>query len=466
MKEVNFMLLKTINIKSKFKKSKLGGQANDEENDCLKKEMSLLSSEIAEKNNHLEKFMHNEVNLKSEIVKITKEKDKVYNGNKGLMEEINFLKFRLDETSLLHDQVVLNNWQGTKKNTKVCLNPFERIEILPRGEVYTCCSADVKHNFYIGNLFENDIENIWNSENAKKLRYSVSEGNFEYCNRYCKWLHSEEVVTEATFRNESPIRSRGSIENIKRYDNYKECIEQKYPTKISLICDESCNLQCPTCRSGLKMMSEEESEKLYNVLMEKLRSMLADCRLLTSLGSGEIFASKAVMKFYRSLTYKEFPNLKLDIITNAQLFTQSRWSNLENLHEFPILMNISIDAADKETYEAIRLGGKWKILKENLEFIKTLRIAGNIEFLRLNFVVQKMNYLQIEDFVKMAIDYNTDVVEFKRLGNWGSYTSEEYKEINVCDKDNENNFELIEILNKINREYSQQIQIIENISKT
>lgn len=70
-----------------------------------------------------------------------------------------------------------------------CRNPFENVEILPRGEVYTCCSAYLKHNYAIGNIFNEDFQEIWNSEKARRLRRSVQEGNFEFCQKYCKCLY-------------------------------------------------------------------------------------------------------------------------------------------------------------------------------------------------------------------------------------------------------------------------------------
>ncbi|MBU4116601.1 MAG: radical SAM protein [Nanoarchaeota archaeon] len=50
------------------------------------------------------------------------------------------------------------------KNKKIyCKTPFERIFIMPGGDVYSCIHFDK-----IGNLNKNSLDEIWNSEKAKK----------------------------------------------------------------------------------------------------------------------------------------------------------------------------------------------------------------------------------------------------------------------------------------------------------
>ena len=104
-------------------------------------------------------------------------------------EEINFWKFRHDETSALHERVVEQKWSGKRPYKDYCCTfPFERIEILPRGEVYTCCSGALKSGYHIGNIYTDDFARMWNCEKVKKLRYAVTKGDFEYCLEYCVWL--------------------------------------------------------------------------------------------------------------------------------------------------------------------------------------------------------------------------------------------------------------------------------------
>lgn len=373
------------------------------------------------------------VRLKEKCDALQADNDRVYAGHRGLEEEINFLKYRISTLDELHESVVQGTGihDGSLKRYK-CLNPFERIELLPRGEVYTCCSAYVKHNYYIGNFYEQSFDEIWNSERALKLRYSVSNGNFEYCMENCKWLHKTNIESIADTVIANPIVERTEEDFA---ESWEECRIELLPRSITLTCDESCNLTCPTCRNAVKVLKKEEAERLYKRLETVIRPMLRECELLGALGSGDIFASYALTKFYKTLTTEEFPKLKLYIITNLQLLTAEKWNEMSNLHAIPVRLGVSVDAAEKETYEENRRGGVWEVLCSNLAFIREWRkrADNNIEFLGLHFVIQENNYKQIEDFVRFGEEYGADVIEFQRLGNWGTFSDEEFRQRNVWD---------------------------------
>ena len=212
-------------------------------------------------------------------------------------------------------------------------------------------------------------------------------------------------------------------------------------------------------------MTKQEGEKLLESLNTVVKPMLRDCELLGGLASGDLFASWAVSNFYKSLHVAEFPNLKLYILTNLQLLTEDNWKkNYSNLHEFEIRLGVSIDAANKETYEINRRGGTWETLCENLEFVKRWRMQkpDNIKFLCLHFVIQKNNYLQIEEFIKFGEKYGADTVEFQQLGNWGTFSQEEYAERNVLDEKHELHEEVIRILEEVlSKEWG--VTIVQNI---
>lgn len=362
---------------------------------------------------------------------------RVYAGHASMEEEINFLKFRIQKLIDLHESVTQKTWphDGSMKE-HMCVYPFERIEILPRGEVYTCCSGYIRHNLYIGNIYEESFEDIWNSERCKKLRFSVAEGNFEYCQANCKWLQPVNIESQEDSATLNPIKKRE--EWPARYVSWEDCHLDTSPKFITLTCDESCNLSCPTCRSSCRALDKGKAEKLYERLNTVVRPMLKDCELLGGLASGDLFASYAATKFYKTLTHGEFPKLKLYILTNLQLLTAKKWDEMSNLKDMPIRLGVSIDAASKQTYEVNRRGASWERLLENLRLIQKMRHNKEIliEFMCFHFVVQKNNYLQMMDFVKLGEKYGADTVEFQRLGNWGMFSEDEYLDRDVFNAQN------------------------------
>lgn len=396
--------------------------------------------------------------LREEVEFLKEENQRLIKGIDAERGTNYFLNFRKEELDRLHEEVVERSW-GVLPSRKdlFCYSPFKRIEILTNGDVYTCCSAHLKHDYCIGNLFQDEVENIWNSEKAKKLRYSVSEGEFEYCNHMCRWLHQDK-----TERNNkiSPVCERNEMKI--HFQNYQECILQKGPTEISLSCDDTCNLYCQSCRAKRKVLDREGSEKLYQFLIKKVRPMLTDCRNLSALGSGDLFSSQALSRFYQTLSKEEFPDLELLIITNAQLLTRGKWEEFSNLHGMTIDLVVSIDAARKDTYEIIRRGGSWEILSENMAAICEWKKCGKIRSLQINFLIQRKNYLEMEEFIELCKQWGADRIEFQKMANWGSYTEEDFQKEDVNNPENECYQDAVRRLFAICKQ-NNGIEIIQNI---
>jgi MoaA/NifB/PqqE/SkfB family radical SAM enzyme len=344
------------------------------------------------------------------------------------MEELQFLKVKNKELSEMHNDVVLYKWQNINRKNVMCKNPFTRIEILENGDVYPCCSAWLKNGFSFGNVYNSDsFDEIWNSENAKKLRYSVTEGDFEYCNKYC--YHKNFA------NNSSLIVSKNN--EVYNFSNYHDCYLNTSPVEIALSCDTTCNLHCPSCRTHIKVNSEQENDKLSKMLNTIIKPALKNCNLLTALGSGEFFTSKPLQDFYKTLSKQEFPDLKINIHTNAQLITKEKYREFDNLKGMIGRIAISVDAVEKQTYETIRMSAKWERLLDALLIISDLKEKNYIEGFTLRFVVQKLNYKQILNFVTMAKRYNADRVYFQRLRNYGTFNTADFFDMDVMNPKNE-----------------------------
>ncbi len=236
------------------------------------------------------------------------------------------------------------------------------------------------------------------------------------------------------------------------------------PKIVILSCDESCNLSCPTCRSSVRGLDQDQAEKLYQKLEQILPSLLEDCELLGGLSSGEIFASHAMSKLFKTITAQKYPKLTLSLITNLQLLTKEKWFEFKNLHDVPIRLHVSVDAAEKETYEINRRGGTWERLCENLKYFREWRKRpdNKIVFLEMSFVVQKNNYHQIKDFVQFAEEMEADVAEFQKMTNWGTFSEEEYKKRNVLDPDHPEYNEVYDILRQASG-HQGRVRVMQNL---
>ena len=125
---------------------------------------------------------------------------------------------------------------------------------------------------------------------------------------------------------------------------------------------------------------------------------------------------------YTSSAMKNIKNLRF--LTNGMLFNERKWNEIRKFTDAKIMMTVSIDAATKESYESIRRGGNFDVLQKNMEYAAQLRKKGDLSYLRFNFVVQKMNYKEMPQFVKWGMDLGIDEVFFTKILNWGTYTTE------------------------------------------
>lgn len=116
-----------------------------------------------------------------------------------------------------------------------------------------------------------------------------------------------------------------------------------------------------------------------------------------------------------------------------------------------ISIYVSIDAATKEIYSKIRKGGNYEFLIKNLEYLSQLRNNNKIKLVELNFVIQRINYKEINDFISLLKKFKFDYVNFSSISNWGTYTDEEFLNLTMINEEGIPNDELKEELEKINK---------------
>ncbi|HRE05570.1 MAG TPA: hypothetical protein PKX00_08175, partial [Opitutaceae bacterium] len=94
------------------------------------------------------------------------------------------------------------------------------------------------------------------------------------------------------------------------------------------------------------------------------------------------------------------------------LLTEKTWLNLRKIHGAVGSVLVWFDAATEATYSVTRRGGDWRQLLENMAFLSGLRRAGEIGELILYFVVQKANFREMADFVRLGKRFAADRVFF------------------------------------------------------
>lgn len=307
-----------------------------------------------------------------------------------------------------------------------CQTIFNHIELNQSGELMCCCVPFVIGR--IGSIENGSIKSSWMGIVHKIMCLAINNRTYSFCNsNMCPVFIGREKNTEFSLERQ-----------------YLEM--EKYPRNLLVNFEDSCNLKCESCRNEVKIAEGKEHEKNMRYADILINEVLPYVDFITMAGTGEVFVGKAYKKMFTS---NAMDNIKwIRLLTNGTLFNEQNWKKFSSNKNGKIILTVSVDAATKETYEKLRRNGKFDILKRNMEFASSLRKEGRLSYFRMNFVVQRKNYLEMPLFVEWGKELGVDEVFFTKILNYGTYSQDEFSEISMMEPDEMTpKKELIEILN-------------------
>ncbi len=317
--------------------------------------------------------------------------------------------------------------------THFCRRPFTTLETTHTGLVFSCCPVYLPTP--IGRL-DQDHRDVWHSEIANKIRESIIDGTYSYCDHVnCPFIAGRLL---------EPNDSEEVREFIAHHRQGRAAAPP--PLQVVLSHDKSCNLACPSCRSGIYVANKARQAKLDDLTEKSLLPMLKDAGEVIITGSGDAFGSNHFRNLIKRLTSSDdYRNLKIHLHTNGQLFDERAWKEL-GLAGHVGAVQISIDAATADTYSFVRRPGNFARLLKNLAFIKRMREAGEIQHLMFSMVVQARNYKEMPAFVKMGQDFAADSVMFNMFRQRDIFSRGEYEEAFIGDPHHPEYADFLEIL--------------------
>jgi len=298
---------------------------------------------------------------------------------------------------------------------RICPEPFKRFDVGPSGETLLCCGHWLPTP--IGNIMTQEVGDVLNSHAARKIRASVLDGSYKYCNHL-----------ECTALNQGYLPKKESVTNpaMRRAIDHGELNIDKVEQMLFAF-DQSCNLSCPSCRIERIIEKPALRDLKTEVVTNKLMPLLAGLKFLDINPAGEVFSSKPSRRILEMVNRKDCPELFIDIISNGTLFTEKEWTNLPNLKGMVRSVRISTDGATKPTFEKLRRLASWDVFVRNMEFLGDLRARGEIRQLKMSFTYQLENFHEMKAFVAFGRRFKCDFVIFERLQNLGAYSWEEFR---------------------------------------
>jgi MoaA/NifB/PqqE/SkfB family radical SAM enzyme len=224
------------------------------------------------------------------------------------------------------------------------------------------------------------------------LQGSIADGTYRFCNEHqCSYIKSGAVL-------------HGQPDRIQH---------------LRLAIDDSCNLRCPSCRKGMIFHKEGSAYRLGIRLADSINEWLYHYKhpIQVHIGSdGDPFASHVYRHFMDQTPERD--NIKYSILTNGLMFKEFHGRVpyvINNLQE----LGVSIDGASKETYEKLRLGGRWDKIIEGLECMAGQKQKHGFRFI-LHMVVQQDNWHELEDMLALGRKYEADRVYFNKMEDWNT----------------------------------------------
>lgn len=275
---------------------------------------------------------------------------------------------------------------STTAITNSCEIPYKTLSIDLNSNCFIC-NCDGWLPIPVGKVQDFDsLEDVWNSPIAKVLQKNIDDKKFTWC-----------AVEHCGIK-------RNSIR------------QQIFELVINI--DESCNLQCPSCRRDKIMhingLAVEQKTDAIIRIMSWLEKFEHPIRIRMS-GNGDPLASVIMRPLIKN--YQPLPKQHIELFTNGLLIKKqlADAAILPNIEQFLI----SVDAGSAEVYQKVRVGGSWDVLLENFKFLEDCGFSNRVI---LKFAVQKNNYQDLQNFIDCCLRYGFNA-NIHQLDDWGTWNN-------------------------------------------
>lgn len=290
---------------------------------------------------------------------------------------------------------------------KFCSRPFEYAYLADKGEVWPCGWM----HFVIGNLYEQNLDEIWHSEAAQAARESILNGSFSLCRKMS-----------------CPYCERDELPDLTEEEIAKAAVPTLVPTTINMANDRICNIACTNCRTAVYCPEKGEREKIDEAL-QKLPPFANQAEFLSMNGAGEFLANPSFVSFLEKLR-PERPDFRLSFETNGVLFDEAHWNRFSHLSDYNISVTVTVNSIRRETYRYLSGGfDHLERVLNNLRFLSRLRREEKINSLAVAIVVQECNFWELPEYIKTfahSEDFEVDTITVRPIYKWWHMAEETY----------------------------------------
>ncbi len=194
----------------------------------------------------------------------------------------------------------------------------------------------------------------------------------------------------------------------------------KYPPNIQIEPTSICNFRCVMCYQADKSFSNKSNGFMGHMDLELYKKIIdeieGNIEAVTLASRGEPTLNPKIIEMVQ---YSKNKFLGFKINTNASMLNENLIKNLLDANFAEIVF--SVDATDKETYEKIRINGKYEKIFKNLELFSQIKKS---EFPNSNTISKisgvKIREAQNVEEMKNKVGSYVDVVQLVDYTPWES----------------------------------------------
>lgn len=182
------------------------------------------------------------------------------------------------------------------------------------------------------------------------------------------------------------------------------------PVAVSIEPTTMCNLRCPECPTGNKMLKRQGGKLSLEEFEHILDSLPKETSWLTLYFQGEPYMN---IHFFNMVRLAKQRRMFVATSSNGHFLDKENAKNTIDSGLDKII--ISLDGSNAETYLSYRQGGDFEKVIEGIKTLARLKKEQktNSPLLLIQFLVFRKNEHQIKDFTKLCRKLGADAVVFK-----------------------------------------------------
>ena len=281
---------------------------------------------------------------------------------------------------------------------RLCRAPFTSMYLDQHGDVRACCMNDT---FPLGNVTEAPLLDIWRGAVATRLRRAIDAGDLGLGCGFCAPAVED---------------GRPDLAYARWFEGFAvDGDDPPWPRQLELSITNTCNLRCVMCNGEWSSSIRSQVEgrpplpAVYDDgFFEQLVPFLPHLERVKLYG-GEPFLASETLRVMELLVEQGLTT-RCHLTTNGTQWTPRVERILSML---PVDVAVSLDAATAGTYESIRRGSSWEVVRANLDrFCEWGRRRGT--WVSTTFCLMTVNWHELADFFLLAdaleIDGTVNVV--------------------------------------------------------